>query len=173
LLEHANTATKTAFRCNCKASHLKEGSRNLEYLQDYRLCGDNEVLARFVCASGSTDGAKCATPGAAATGYVYVGDLCSNMRTRRRKPPLDVIVRQAKEGSRNLEYLQDDRPVLFRHGREHVGPRTLPKSAQCYGACTAKWRFNIRASEARPAENASHIIISARLFAGLSAFVST
>ena len=27
-------------------------------------------------------------------GYVYVGDLCSNMRTRRRKPPLDVIVRQ-------------------------------------------------------------------------------
>ena len=28
-------------------------------------------------------------------GYVYVGDLCSNMRTRRRKPPLDVIVRQA------------------------------------------------------------------------------
>jgi len=25
LLEHANTATKTAFRCNCKASHLKGG----------------------------------------------------------------------------------------------------------------------------------------------------
>ena len=28
-------------------------------------CGDDEVL---VCASGATDGAKCATPGAAATG---------------------------------------------------------------------------------------------------------
>jgi hypothetical protein len=31
-------------------------------------CGDDEVLAGFVCASGATDGAKCATPGAAATG---------------------------------------------------------------------------------------------------------
>src|SRR5262245_49770354 len=31
-------------------------------------CGDDEVLASFVCASGATDGAKCATPGAAATG---------------------------------------------------------------------------------------------------------
>src|SRR5262245_95932 len=31
-------------------------------------CGDDEVLAGFVCASGATDGAKCATPGTAATG---------------------------------------------------------------------------------------------------------
>ena len=31
-------------------------------------CGDDEVLAGFVCASGATDGAKCATPGAAVTG---------------------------------------------------------------------------------------------------------
>ena len=31
-------------------------------------CGDDEVLAGFVCASGGTDGAKCATPGTAATG---------------------------------------------------------------------------------------------------------
>ena len=31
-------------------------------------CGDDEVLAAFVCASGATDGAKCAIPGAAATG---------------------------------------------------------------------------------------------------------
>src|SRR6266511_1758319 len=31
-------------------------------------CGDDEVLAGFVCASGATEGAKCATPGAAATG---------------------------------------------------------------------------------------------------------
>jgi hypothetical protein len=31
-------------------------------------CGDDEVLAAFVCASGATEGAKCATPGTAATG---------------------------------------------------------------------------------------------------------
>src|SRR5262249_61043746 len=31
-------------------------------------CGDDEVLAGFVCASGATDGAKCATPGTASTG---------------------------------------------------------------------------------------------------------
>src|SRR6266567_3989944 len=31
-------------------------------------CGDDEILAGFVCASGATDGAKCATPGTAATG---------------------------------------------------------------------------------------------------------
>jgi hypothetical protein len=31
-------------------------------------CGDDEVLAGFVCASGATDGAKCATPGTAAAG---------------------------------------------------------------------------------------------------------
>src|SRR5215469_16437085 len=31
-------------------------------------CGDDEVLFGFVCASGATDGAKCVTPGAAATG---------------------------------------------------------------------------------------------------------
>jgi Collagen triple helix repeat (20 copies) len=31
-------------------------------------CGDDEVLAGFVCASGATDGAKCATPDTAATG---------------------------------------------------------------------------------------------------------
>src|SRR5919201_1794313 len=31
-------------------------------------CGDDEVLAGFVCASGASDGAKCATPGTAATG---------------------------------------------------------------------------------------------------------
>jgi Collagen triple helix repeat (20 copies) len=31
-------------------------------------CGDDEVLTGFVCASGATDGAKCATPGTAATG---------------------------------------------------------------------------------------------------------
>jgi hypothetical protein len=30
-------------------------------------CEDDEVLAGFVCASGATDGAKCATPGTAAT----------------------------------------------------------------------------------------------------------
>jgi Collagen triple helix repeat (20 copies) len=31
-------------------------------------CGDDEVLAGFVCASGAPDGAKCAVPGTAATG---------------------------------------------------------------------------------------------------------
>jgi hypothetical protein len=31
-------------------------------------CGDDEVLAGFVCASGATDGGKCAMPGTAATG---------------------------------------------------------------------------------------------------------
>jgi Collagen triple helix repeat (20 copies) len=31
-------------------------------------CGDDEVLAGFVCASGATDGAKCAMSGTAATG---------------------------------------------------------------------------------------------------------
>jgi hypothetical protein len=31
-------------------------------------CGDDEVLAGFVCASGATDGARCTTPGTAATG---------------------------------------------------------------------------------------------------------
>src|SRR6266508_3389214 len=31
-------------------------------------CADDEVLAGLVCASGAPDGAKCATPGAAATG---------------------------------------------------------------------------------------------------------
>jgi hypothetical protein len=30
--------------------------------------GDDEILAGFLCASGATDGAKCATPGTAATG---------------------------------------------------------------------------------------------------------
>jgi hypothetical protein len=41
-------------------------------------CGDDEVLAGFVCASGATDGAKCATPGTAATG-VPVGNLRSEI----------------------------------------------------------------------------------------------
>jgi hypothetical protein len=31
-------------------------------------CGDDEILAGFVCARGASDGAKCATPGTAATG---------------------------------------------------------------------------------------------------------
>lgn len=31
-------------------------------------CEDNETLVSLVCASGATDGAKCATPGTAATG---------------------------------------------------------------------------------------------------------
>jgi hypothetical protein len=31
-------------------------------------CEGDEILAGFVCASGATDGAKCATPGTAATG---------------------------------------------------------------------------------------------------------
>jgi Collagen triple helix repeat (20 copies) len=31
-------------------------------------CGDDEVLAGFVCANGATDGGKCATPDTAATG---------------------------------------------------------------------------------------------------------
>jgi hypothetical protein len=32
-------------------------------------CAEGEILAGFVCASGATDGAKCATPGTAATGF--------------------------------------------------------------------------------------------------------
>jgi hypothetical protein len=31
-------------------------------------CGDDEVLAGFVCASGAADGTRCTTPGTAATG---------------------------------------------------------------------------------------------------------
>jgi hypothetical protein len=31
-------------------------------------CADNEILAGLVCASGATDGAKCATPSTTATG---------------------------------------------------------------------------------------------------------
>jgi len=31
-------------------------------------CMEGEVLAGLVCASGGTDGAKCATPGTAVTG---------------------------------------------------------------------------------------------------------
>ena len=31
-------------------------------------CADDEVLISLVCASGATDGTKCATPGTAATG---------------------------------------------------------------------------------------------------------
>jgi hypothetical protein len=31
-------------------------------------CAEDEVLVSIVCANGPTDGAKCATPGAAATG---------------------------------------------------------------------------------------------------------
>jgi hypothetical protein len=31
-------------------------------------CAAGEILAGFVCASGATDGAKCSTPGTAATG---------------------------------------------------------------------------------------------------------
>ena len=31
-------------------------------------CVAGEILAGFVCASGATDGAKCVTPGTAATG---------------------------------------------------------------------------------------------------------
>src|SRR5512132_2940498 len=31
-------------------------------------CADNEALVSLVCASGATDGTKCATPGTAATG---------------------------------------------------------------------------------------------------------
>jgi hypothetical protein len=31
-------------------------------------CADDELLVGLVCASGPTDGAKCATPGTAATG---------------------------------------------------------------------------------------------------------
>ena len=31
-------------------------------------CGDDEALVSLVCASGATDGTKCATPGTAATG---------------------------------------------------------------------------------------------------------
>jgi hypothetical protein len=31
-------------------------------------CGDNETLVSLVCASGATDGTKCATPGSAVTG---------------------------------------------------------------------------------------------------------
>jgi hypothetical protein len=33
-------------------------------------CGDDKFLAGFVCASGATDGPKCATPGTAATGLL-------------------------------------------------------------------------------------------------------
>jgi hypothetical protein len=35
---------------------------------DTASCADNEILISLVCASGAADGAKCATPGAAATG---------------------------------------------------------------------------------------------------------
>ena len=31
-------------------------------------CADDEALVSLVCASGATDGSKCATPGTAATG---------------------------------------------------------------------------------------------------------
>jgi hypothetical protein len=31
-------------------------------------CAENEALVSLVCASGATDGSKCATPGTAATG---------------------------------------------------------------------------------------------------------
>ena len=31
-------------------------------------CGDDEAMVSLVCASGATDGTKCATPGTAATG---------------------------------------------------------------------------------------------------------
>jgi hypothetical protein len=31
-------------------------------------CAAGEILAGLVCASGATDGAKCSTPGTAATG---------------------------------------------------------------------------------------------------------
>jgi hypothetical protein len=35
---------------------------------DTASCAENEILISLVCASGAADGAKCATPGAAATG---------------------------------------------------------------------------------------------------------
>ena len=34
---------------------------------DAARCADDEILVSLVCASGATDGAKCATPGTAAT----------------------------------------------------------------------------------------------------------
>jgi hypothetical protein len=36
-------------------------------------CAENEVLAGLVCASGGTNGSKCATPGTAATGLCVRG----------------------------------------------------------------------------------------------------
>jgi hypothetical protein len=50
-------------------------------------CGDDEVLAGFVCASGATAGAKCATPGAAVTGLCVVGDLLHSPRGGIRGDP--------------------------------------------------------------------------------------
>src|SRR5262249_21884136 len=44
-------------------------------------CGDDEVLAGFVCASGATDGVKCATPGTAATGLCVRRGASSSVAT--------------------------------------------------------------------------------------------
>ena len=48
-----------------------------------------------------------------------------------------------------------------------------PKSGRCYGFCTRGALPNILASDTMRLEIASHITISAKLFAGLSVIVSS
>jgi hypothetical protein len=45
-------------------------------------CGDDELLVSFVCASGATDGAKCAASDAAATGLCVPGDANASIWRR-------------------------------------------------------------------------------------------